>query len=209
MEEQLLLHPEAALFWPRASLLVISDLHLGKTDHFRKNGIALPGNLILHELERIDALIGQFEPREVLFLGDLFHSFYNASWEKVVEFTGARTDIEFSLVEGNHDIMEDDHYSRALIGSKGIVDLRPPFLFAHDRIDDLPEGTYGVFGHIHPGVRLGGQGMQRVTLPAFIFGKDHLLMPAFGAFTGLAKIYPNESDNVFAIAEGKILHLSR
>ena len=208
MGEQLVLHPAACMYWASESLLIISDLHLGKTDHFRKHGVALPGNLIHNELDRIEQLIARFQPSEVLFLGDLFHSHYNTSWEAVVKFTNSRKDVLFTLVEGNHDIMEAGHYERARIVNYGIYVHKPPFVFAHDRIDDLPDGSFGVFGHIHPGVRLNGRGLQKVILPAFIFRKDHVLMPAFGTFTGLAKIYPTETDDVFAVADGKTIRIS-
>ena len=40
--EQLTLNQYRSIFWDKEKSLILSDLHLGKTAHFRKNGIALP-----------------------------------------------------------------------------------------------------------------------------------------------------------------------
>ena len=40
--EELTLHPSGALFWEKKSLLMLSDVHLGKISHFRKFGAAIP-----------------------------------------------------------------------------------------------------------------------------------------------------------------------
>lgn len=205
--EEVVLLGEKCLLWPGQGLLVISDFHLGKSDHFRKNGIPMPGNMIDRELDRIRSLVETYRPAEVLFLGDLFHSVYNRSWERVVDFFNLDSDTVYSLVEGNHDIMDDEHYQRAGIVHHGLVYEKGPLLFAHDRIDNLPDELYGVFGHIHPGVRLQGRGRQNMTLPCFCFREDHLLMPAFGAFTGLAKIKPAESDEIYVVIEGEVVRL--
>jgi len=203
--EKVLLLGEKAMFWPAGSLLVVSDFHLGKSDHFRKNGIPIPGNMVEQELARVDSLVETYAPAEVLFLGDLFHSIYNKSWEGVVDYIGKRSDTEFSLVEGNHDIMDQSQYERAGLVHHGLVYQKGPFLFAHDHIDDLPDHLYGVYGHIHPGVRLKGRGRQALTLPCFCFREDHLLMPAFGAFTGLAKVKTDSCDRVYVVVDGEVL----
>ena len=34
-----------ALYWKKENALIISDLHVGKSAHFRKNGIAIPAGI--------------------------------------------------------------------------------------------------------------------------------------------------------------------
>ena len=41
-DEQLLLLPERALWWPQQKALVLSDVHFGKSATFRENGIPVP-----------------------------------------------------------------------------------------------------------------------------------------------------------------------
>ena len=43
--EKLILTNQRVVFWPKESALILSDLHIGKTAHFRKNGIAIPKNI--------------------------------------------------------------------------------------------------------------------------------------------------------------------
>jgi hypothetical protein len=50
-----------------------------------------------------------------------------------------------------------------------------------------------------------GKGRQAITLPCFYFGKQQGLLPAFGAFTGIARIRPKKNDRVYVIAENKVM----
>jgi len=59
-------------------------------------------------------------------------------------------------------------------------------------------------GHIHPAVRLSGDG-DSVRLPCFWFSPRVGVLPAFGAFTGSATVRPREGDQVFVIADGEII----
>ncbi|MCB0811530.1 MAG: metallophosphoesterase, partial [Flavobacteriales bacterium] len=77
--ERLELLPAKALWWPRARVLVIADMHMGKATHFRKAGIAVPGAVEQRNVQRAQALLAHYAPHEVLLLGDLFHSRHNGS----------------------------------------------------------------------------------------------------------------------------------
>ena len=79
------------------------------------------------------------------------------------------------------------------------------FILSHEPLDRVPEGYYNLAGHIHPGAHLRGKGRQVIKLPCFYFGADQALMPAFGEFTGLAKIKPRKGDQVFVVVEDKVL----
>jgi len=72
---------QSALFWKEHSTLVISDLHLGKTAHFRKNGIALPVDLIKEDLKRLRDLIIHFDAEQLLIVGDFLHAGKNSEIE--------------------------------------------------------------------------------------------------------------------------------
>lgn len=78
--EELFLDANRAMFWPRHKTLVLADLHLGKSTHFRREGIGVPSGLLERELMRMDQLIHDFESKTALFLGDLFHSSHNREW---------------------------------------------------------------------------------------------------------------------------------
>lgn len=205
--QEFLLHPEKVLYWPAQKLLVVSDLHLGKDGHFRKNGIPIPGAVTEADLYRLEKLIDTFYPERVLFLGDLFHSSYNQSWQLLVKLIAGHSEIEFLLVKGNHDILEATDYVVANLSIHETVYQIDQFIFSHHPLDDLPKKYYCIAGHIHPAVVLRGQGMQSMTVPCFYFGASQALMPAFGGFTGVAKVYPRKEDQVFGVFENEIIKL--
>lgn len=206
--EHLVLSPHKVMYHERTQTLIVSDLHLGKGDHFRKNGIAVPPQMIKRNLGKLQTVLDRFKPKELLMLGDAFHSVYNKSWEAFAEFIGQHADVEFTLVEGNHDILTSEHYASAGIELLGLVSEREPFLYIHDMIDDPPGHLCVVSGHIHPAIKLYGKGLQSLVLPCFQVSEDRIIMPAFGAFTGLAKISPEVEDRIFAIGEGSVLEVS-
>ena len=62
---------QRALFWKKEKALIFSDLHIGKTAHFRKNGIALANHIMKNDLERLSILIENFQPEKFIIVGDL------------------------------------------------------------------------------------------------------------------------------------------
>jgi DNA ligase-associated metallophosphoesterase len=204
LNEEVVLFPQKAMYWKKEKILFIADLHLGKVSHFRRSGIAVPPEANDRNLELLMELINLNNPGRVIFLGDLFHSHYNPEWEVFGELVRHFAHISFELVVGNHDIMSDHQYAR-----KGIVLHNEltigPFLFTHHPLEAIPEHAYNIAGHIHPGVLLRGKGRQSVTLPCFYFGARQGYLPAFGSFTGLARIAPKKEDKIFVVADNKII----
>lgn len=202
--EQLELYPQKAVFWRSKGILFLADLHLGKINHFRRSGIPVPTKANHRNLEMIVDLVHATHPKRFICLGDLFHSHYNPEWEVFGELVRHFHNTSFELVMGNHDIMSDQQYRR-----KGIVvhdSLRiDPFIFTHHPMEEVEAHLYNVSGHLHPGVNMRGIARQSVTLPCFYFGQQAGLLPAFGQFTGLARIRPRKEDKVFVIAEDKII----
>jgi DNA ligase-associated metallophosphoesterase len=202
--EPMVLLPQKVMFWRDRRILLLADLHLGKANHFRKSGFAVPSKANDRNLEVLIDVIALTDPLRIIFLGDLFHSHYNAEWEVFGEVVKHFSPIAFELVLGNHDVMSERQYERKGIQVYDELALGP-FLFTHHPLEAIPDGVYNLAGHIHPGVHLRGKGRQSVTLPCFYFGTHQALLPAFGMFTGLAPIAPKKEDRVFVIAENKII----
>lgn len=207
-EQQLLLHPDKALIWEAKGILLISDLHLGKINHFRRSGIAVPHSPNDQNIERLIVLLQQVKPERVLFMGDLFHSHYNPEWEVFGQVLKYFPSVSFELIMGNHDIMSDYQYLKhqLLIHKEPLI--IDSFILSHEPMEEIPGNHYNIAGHVHPGVLLKGKGRQGVRLPCFYFGNERALLPAFGEFTGLHIIKPKVDDQVFVIADGKILNVS-
>ena len=197
--------PEKALYWPAEQILLIADLHLGKINHFRKAGYAVPTSANDHNTGLLIDLLNRFKPKRMIFLGDLFHSHYNEEWEVLGQVIRHFTDTSFELVMGNHDIMSTLQYDRhgVKVHSEELIirNLR----LTHEPMEQSPSDLYTLCGHIHPGAKLFGKGRQAVVLPCYYFGKDQGILPAFGSFTGLYPVRVMKGDQVYVIADGEII----
>ena len=203
----LLLLTEKAVWLENEKILLIADVHLGKIEHFRKSGIAIPHHAAKKTQDRLELLIKKLVPSSVIFLGDLFHSVKNNSYDDFKTMIGHYANIEFHLVIGNHDIMPAIFYQELNI--KGCEEMVIGNLWlTHEPQDEIKDGLYNLAGHIHPGVKLNGKARQSITLPCFYFGPKRGLLPAFGYFTGKSIIKIEKKSDTFAIAEENIFYIN-
>ena len=98
--QQLWLSPHRCLYWEEERSLILSDLHFGKTGHFRKAGIAVPQSVYREDLLRLLSLIQYFQPRQLLIVGDLFHSRENKELDLFLRWRDDFPDLRFRLVMG-------------------------------------------------------------------------------------------------------------
>lgn len=99
------LHAHRAIFWEEEKALILSDLHFGKTGHFRKAGIPVPQQVYKEDLQRLVELIQYFNPDQIIAVGDLFHSHANLELELFKRWRLDFAQVTFHLVRGNHDIL--------------------------------------------------------------------------------------------------------
>lgn len=207
VDEELEMLPEKALWWISKKILLVADLHLGKINHFRKAGIPVPTKANDRNWESILHLVETTKPKRVVFLGDLFHSHYNEEWEVLRQLIKNFPEVSFELVIGNHDILSDNQYARNNLKLHRERLMEEPFVFSHHPMEEIEGDWYNLAGHIHPGVLLQGKGKQAVTLPCFYFGERQGILPAFGSFTGLARIQPKKEDRIFVIVENTVVKI--
>ena len=208
LEQTLHLHPHRAFYWEDERALVLSDVHLGKSGHFRKSGIAVPVHLAEKDLALIEKLIQKWQPVKILIIGDLFHSKHNREFDLFAQWRANHADIEVVLVRGNHDVIPSIYYKNANVKVYLSKLEIGPFLFVHEPPDDYNGPLYVISGHLHPAIRLQGKGRQSLVLPCFYFGRGQGFLPAFGHFTGSAVIKAYTNDHIFAIAGNEIRKLS-
>ncbi len=197
------MHPFGVLFWQEKAMLLISDVHLGKVSHFRKFGAAVPQKAIQRNFDLLDELVSYFTPKTICFLGDLFHSSLNAEWqlfEKWVE----RTAGDIILVSGNHDIISPLKYHRIGIHVISEIELEG-FLLTHH--PEEREGLFNFSGHVHPAIKLRGNGRQSLRLSCFFKRGRQMILPAFGEFTGSHVVKHKKHDEIFAIVENDIIKI--
>ncbi|MDZ4770718.1 MAG: ligase-associated DNA damage response endonuclease PdeM [Chloroflexota bacterium] len=208
VDETLTLLPDAALYWARTHTLFIADVHLGKTDSFRRAALAVPSGTTLKDLARLTRLITTYDVRRVIVLGDLLHAYGSLSQSALAAFgtwRAAHVDLELVLIRGNHDRATGDPPKSwgFDVHHPGIVIA--PFVLHHEPPRSVPTAGYALCGHLHPGAHLIGQGRQQMVLPCFWFQPKVGVLPAFGSFTGTGGIRPTEGDAVYVIADGIIM----
>ena len=197
------------VFWEEQKILILSDCHFGKTGHFRKSGIPVPQNLFQEDLQRLLHQMQFFNALTLIVVGDMFHSEANKELDLFIRWRKDHANLNFKLVVGNHDILQEDWYVKADIEIIRGEWEQEDFSFIHDfnPITAKPNRYY-FSGHIHPGIRISGIGRQSLAFPCFYFTPKFAVLPAFGKFTGLAMVNPREGENVFAIVNNQLLSLS-
>lgn len=206
--QRLWLLPQKAVYWQRRKTLLVADLHIGKSGHFRRNGIPVPREVNQGNLQILDGLIEELSPEHIIFLGDLFHSKVNEEWQEFRHWRQQYPKVEVTLIIGNHDILPKNLYHASHISVFKRLKIEP-FLLVHN-IEQTSEkadqnGLYLLGGHIHPALQLKGKARQNMKFPCFYFGERGGILPAFGLFTGTAVISPSKNDRTFIIVEEQIL----
>lgn len=200
--------PDRAVHWPSISALLVADLHIGKGAAFRSGSIPLPAGSSERTLERLSILLRETNAKKLYILGDFWHAKQGKTdriLSALADWRGQHRDIEMLLVEGNHDRRSGEVPPE--LGIKTVSDLAAgPFVLKHHPEED--SRGYVLCGHIHPAVRLVGQGRQVTRLPAFWFGQQVGVLPAFGEFTGSATVYPSDGDKVFVATGQDVIEVS-
>lgn len=207
-DEHLWISPDRTLYWEEEKALIVSDLHFGKTGHFRKAGIAVPAAVYKEDLQRLFNQVQYFQPSTLIVVGDLFHSRQNKELELFRKWREDLSSLAFQLIKGNHDILHDSWYHEAGIAvQKDVLQIRN-FCFRHDMTAcEQAPNSYLFSGHIHPGIVINGLGKQSLRFPCFYFTREYCVLPAFSRFTGIYKIDPVPGEEVFAIVNNSIVHM--
>ena len=172
--------PEAALFWPARSALLVADLHFEKASWFSRFGQFLPPHDSQATLDVIEALVARTGARAVWSLGDSFHDADGAARlpsraRERLEALTAR--LDWLWITGNHDADMD-----ATPGGRRVVEAEVDGIWLRheaDPVDPRPE----ISGHFHPKLRLSLRG-RRVSRRCFVGSSSKLILPALGALTG-------------------------
>ena len=207
-ENDFVLSPERVMYWEKHKALIIADLHIGKTGHFRKSGIPVPQNVFKEDLQRLFTQILYFKAEKLIIAGDLSHSKSNKEMDLFKKWRHDLDALEVILVNGNHDILDKKWYDELKIETKDCLDIEN-FSFCHDPGEALVRDPkhYTFCGHLHPGVSIHGRGRQSLQFPCFYFGNNIGILPAFSRFTGYVGVHAKKGENVFAIVDNGIMQM--
>jgi DNA ligase-associated metallophosphoesterase len=197
--------PQKAIFWKETSTLLISDLHLGKIMHFRKEGISIPVVAIENNFKRLDELLKLYNARRIIFLGDLFHNRVNTEWDIFRKWRMNYSSVEMINILGNHDILPKIFFDEIGITIYKNFFREEDFLFAHHPDKFFEKNTFTFCGHIHPVYFLRSKGRQAIKLSCFVIQESQGILPSFGVFTGGYEIKAEEYKRIFLIVENTIV----
>ncbi|MEM9209986.1 MAG: ligase-associated DNA damage response endonuclease PdeM [Pseudomonadota bacterium] len=168
-------HPSGVLTWGDENLMIVSDLHLGKSSRMaRRSGVLVPPYETTDTLARLTEDIIRFLPKRVICLGDSFddlRALDELSDDDNAQLSSLMAGREWIWIEGNHDA------GPVHIGGTHLADLTiGTVTFRH--IAD-PKEVAEISGHYHPKAQLAGR-----SRPCFLIDKTRVVMPAFGTYTG-------------------------
>jgi DNA ligase-associated metallophosphoesterase len=199
-DKTLVLTNLSALYIKDVKALVLADIHIGKATHFQKYGIAIPNTVLVNDLYKLETLIHHFNPKQVIVVGDMFHAENNSEIQEFKIWKLHFSAIQFILIKGNHD-----RYYRGIYKDLEVEVVQNELnieglTFIHNLEHYKGEG-FTISGHLHPGVLVKLKGRQRIKLPCFAAGNQHLILPAFSEFTGLNARLDSKSFRFVAFTE--------
>lgn len=206
----LTLSAQRVAFDPVNRALLVADVHLGKDAVFRARGIPVPTGATADTFARLDAVIAQFAPQSLYFLGDLLHARESHAPEVLdglSRWRAAHRGLRLVLVEGNHD-----RHAGALADEFGIETVFEPYRLGPWALCHHPQphaDGYVLAGHEHPVYTL-RTGVDRVRLSCFRFGARVGVLPAFGALTGGYEATGERGpESVYVVAANRIFSVRR
>jgi DNA ligase-associated metallophosphoesterase len=187
--------PRGALFFADASLLVVSDLHLEKGSSLARRGVLAPPYDTASTLRLLSAVLDTYNPRIVVSLGDSFHDAEGAERlppvyrEALLSLMAGR---DWYWIAGNHDPDAPHDLPGECVRELSFGGL----VFRHEPEKGGAEGE--IAGHLHPGARIVRRG-RSIRRPCFASDGSRLIMPAFGAYTGMLNVRDRAYAGLFAL----------
>lgn len=178
-------HCSGALYLEESGSLFIADAHLGYGWAQRRRGQLGPlsdGGIE----EKLNAVVAEFQPAELIFLGDTVHApkpggqeraFVEAVLTSLLERTRLR------VIEGNHDRAFRRDFGHLLIPIEKQWRQKDVLALHGDKIHlELPEAGHYILGHFHPAVGLRDEAKAVRRAPVFCAGPRATVLPAFSPF---------------------------
>jgi DNA ligase-associated metallophosphoesterase len=202
---RLWLLPERVAYLPDEQVLLVADLHLGKGAAFRASGVPVPAGTSHVGLRRLDSIMERHDCRQVIFLGDFYHSTHArhpSIQARVQAWRNRHGNVKCTLVLGNHDA-----FAGRLPSALAIDVVTRPYLLKGLALQHLPtaHATHHVIaGHTHPVFHLRGRGHQKLRLPCFTSESGMTVLPAFGEFTGGAVVEAAPGRAIYVVTPTRV-----
>lgn len=205
-QQRLLLLPQKAVYFEQTRSLLVSDVHLGKSETFQHYGLPVASQVNQTTLARLEQICQQVQPQALWVLGDLFHAeigLVDAVIDAWLRFLN-RTQVSAYLVVGNHDRALSQTLSQLSIECFSEAVEMGGLTLSHEPWPAAQRPN--LCGHVHPCVRLKTR-LDSLRLPCFYWQPQQLrlTLPAFGEFTGGYEVALGAGAVAYAIAEDQIV----
>lgn len=190
-----------ALWLAAERLLVVADLHWGYATSHRARGNLLPwwGDDDIEQ--RLNALVEDYQPAEMIWLGDVVHA---AEGGARAEAFLRQAALPITHLAGNHD--------RRWRSAGAAFAVRGRYFFHHGDVPlTVPPHAVEVMGHHHPALSWNDGAGAQVKLPALVASRHRLVLPAFSPWAaGMPwSACPDSEETLWAIASSRIFALPR
>ena len=181
LNEQWILDARKCCYWPKHECLIIADLHLEKARALSPENL-LPQYDSIDTLKKLAALLTFYRPKQVVCLGDSFHTVAvakNLPKDILKKINNLIKQVnQWIWISGNHD----PELPSSLLGERyGILQL-DDITFTHEPLG-FQNYTKQLCGHYHPKVKI-KMGMQKIGGACFVANKQLMILPSLGSFTG-------------------------
>lgn len=178
-DQKLQARASGVLWWDVQRLLVVSDLHLGKSERIaRRGGTLLPPFEGVDTITRLANEINSLNPDQIICLGDSFddlEALESLPLNEHRSLTAMMAGRDWIWIEGNHDAGPID------LGGTHIKEVKIGDLTFRHIAETAANGE--ISGHYHPKARIAARG-RSMSKPCFVIDEDRIIMPAFGTYTG-------------------------
>ncbi len=179
MGETVVFRSLGSLYLPQRNCLVVSDLHLGKSErHARLGGSLFPPFEAHETLDRLEQDLEDTKAKWLVFLGDSFdddEAVNNLHPKIHYRIQDLVSGLRCFWIAGNHDDQPIP------FTGKFTHELNwPPLSFRHMA---TLTGHGEISGHYHPKASVSAKG-RRISRPCFLVDRNRIIMPAYGAYTG-------------------------
>jgi metallophosphoesterase superfamily enzyme len=198
-----------ALWLARPRLLVVADLHWGYAASHRASGNLLPSWGDAELSERLRGLISDYQPAEMIWLGDSLHTLEGRGPAEAFLRSVATPAI---ILSGNHDRYWKYANAADASGALPTSLRRDGFFLHHGHLSfPVPDGHVEITGHHHPAIAWNDGAGGKVKLPALVASARRLILPAFSPWAAGTpwNALLGEGERLFAIAPKRIFAVSR
>jgi putative SbcD/Mre11-related phosphoesterase len=194
IDDGLVVDARRAAWFPRERVLAVADLHLGYAWAHRLSGQLMPITPTNDTLARLQELQRDYEPREIIVLGDIVHrAMALAVLEEEIRglFNALSPRSQLVFLAGNHDRNLQKMLDQWLLPIR-LVPSREVggHLLVHgdasisstDASGKSPEERRGVrimMGHEHPAISIGDGVTTSEKCPCFLVSENVIVLPAF------------------------------